>query len=61
MRWRTKKIPIGTSRGLWKFAWVPVECEGGVTVWLEKYYREEVWDPYGHDWRFVRAFVRATL
>lgn len=39
MKWRTPDP--GEERGGWAFAFLPTECEEGVTVWLQRYWRVE--------------------
>ncbi len=54
MRWKNKPIPkTGDTRRLVKFAWIPTSVkkstlysEDTYTVWLEKYYQEQIYVTY---------------
>jgi hypothetical protein len=36
MRWKTKPLPkVGDRMETERFAWRPIECSHGITVWLE--------------------------
>jgi hypothetical protein len=61
VRWPTKPKPrYGDRRTRVRFALLPVRCDGGMTVWLERYVVDEehmdgdAWDP--PHWRCVRRF-----
>ena len=42
MRWKTgNHYKEGDTRTRKRFAWVPEECEDGITVWLEYYHQTE--------------------
>lgn len=45
MKWKTnRRVPQeGDTRIVRKFAFFPVECEGGYTVWLESYDEHQVY------------------
>lgn len=63
MIWRTPEL--NEERGRWAFAFLPVECEEGVTVWLRWYWRVQslrpVWVPHpGRGvlaWRTARCYA----
>lgn len=53
MKWETPKPKPKPGhhdcRIIPKFAFFPVKCNDGITVWLEKYWVEQRWDRRGRD------------
>lgn len=57
MKWKTvKRVPEELdTRTVRKFAWLPKQCEGGLTVWLETYdsfqvYKRVLKSEFSHAW-----------
>lgn len=47
MKWATKPKPKdGDSRVVRSFAWLPTECDSGVTVWLRPIWLVQMWVEY---------------
>jgi hypothetical protein len=63
MLWKEVKNPplLGTRRLVKKFAWLPtrvhVEGEGAYKVWLQYYWRVELFDAWFIDWICLKEYV----
>jgi len=52
MKWKTN--PKHSLRTKKYFAFIPIRCEDGYTVWLESYYQYERWDEQYYEWEIVK-------
>mgnify|MGYP000861225753 CR=1 FL=1 len=63
MRWKTPQgIQHGDRRTVWYFALFPTKLDDGYTVWLERYWAEEVWqvceyDGYFAFWKTIKTSI----
>ena len=60
MRWPTNTPKIGDARQNDYFAWLPVECQNGETVWLERYTVCETFT-FGDKWQELWTLPTAEL
>jgi len=63
MQWKSQCLHTGDRRTRTKFAWLPVQCNGDVTAWLERYtvVEEYVRCYYVDDyWVVVDRIVRSS-